>query len=1406
MNDSEHLNGRFALIDGVLYKSADRKTGGKNLVCIPLCMQEDVMYAIHDDIFGCHMGVVKTLDKLRERYYFPGMEPFVRSYIKSCRSCQFRKKERLRPYGLLRPIEVGNPFDMIGVDLWGPATMTKTKKRYIIVASDYLTRYVEIAALTSATSSQVAKFLVNNVFKNHGFVSKILTDRGTNFLSGLMEKLYDELSIEKVNTTHYHPQTDGLTEAFNKTMADMLSHYVSSDMRDWDVHLPLIQLAYNSSVSSATGFSPFFLVHGREPRLPLDVQLGHRSVRNDDDHVQSMLFNLSRARISAAEAIRRSQERSRKYYDQHRRPTDFQVGDLVLRYVPTHKQGTTNKLLHKFTGPHRISLDHGNNVYTLIPTVRPGPPVVVNAEHLKHFHDRCLYSFDDESADAAAGTQHNDRESTSPLPLADSPPATTSPSPPPVPPPSLASSHSADTSFFSVLDSMPDNAVVPVPASPSSSSIVSLSTQSSYLSSLSPPVRIGGDPKPPPVPVSPDPPVPAVKSVPSETSAADIPLPSSSSSSSALSAPLNQPPITPAVVSAEQAMAAVSAVAAPSAEPVPRRSTRMTSRPAKYTQALFFSLTVLCLASHSCASFSKVAPLVWRVTDRPVISGVTRVYTKVAYESPCVIFDQTSAATKLRFGVSQPNNYLLTELKEWCDKEFQETFLTPLLSFCPSTETADHNDQRVSREKRIVATAVLITTALISVVATIGVAAYASYSSTSHEIYSIEEQQNNLMKELEKNALFNDQVKEILTRLDRRDDLLKAALSNVTDKVYHLIAFHGPSITTVSKLGASLAIVKERFFSISQDWKRRILSPLFLDTLNVTLPCNDECPPRLMTPLSCVVDPLRKIIRLSFEQKTTKSKTQILRADPFRLIVNMSSESVCFGSYRGPHSVIYEERVDCVTPIRGDSDSNDNMILSPAVEYCSDGIPINESSHYWSKIECLPRDLVRDDDIIQIKSSDQYNYLYCQSLTITVFNRTFDCPNYVFSIPHFASFTIGKLTYKADNLKLSHSLRLAPVTSSRVNFHLLPTLPSFENDGVKQQISSLLPPQNASHIFAPLNHEAAPLAIVVFLLLPCFFFFGFKIYQVFSSATKNRKRHSYSPRSESRDSRRNAPNSAYANCPLSNPIEETSLSSGDQVSDSSREARASFRAANMRAQKMTAKQAALLCILSLCLTPEAQANSCPDVITLAFDSGLCAKVDAADVNTCNTIHSTVVHTPFTRICSSSLGSLIKRAKAKRDTSIDQTVYRITTRMEGLESITRILPFLEMQVAAIVTEWEHHRVHGSLFRLGNVNVSSDCSPQMYFPLSCRIDGKSNAISMTVMRDTSAQNLSHRLKSFFQQYNAIISLLSISMTTITLIVLFKRIKRRHTHSRLRAWNQSFDSDLPPPLRSMEKLTQV
>jgi hypothetical protein len=808
--------------------------------------------------------------------------------------------------------------------------------------------------------------------------------------------------------------------------------------------------------------------------------------------------------------------------------------------------------------------------------------------------------------------------------------------------------------------------------------------------------------------------------------------------------------------------------------PALRRSLRVTRKPAKYSQAIFSSLAFLSLLSFATASFTKVAPLVWRVTDRPVISGVTRVHTKIAYESPCYIFNASIPASRVRFGIgASGSNNLLDSLHAWCEAEFETSFIQPLESFCSSTDKEDHV---LSRIERAIAAAVLVTTAIISVITTIGITSYATSQSARNEIMSIEEQQDALMKEMEKNMVMNDKVKEILFKLDKRSDVLSHALNNATERIVALMNFHVPSVTTVSNIGSSLAVIKERFFSIGLDWKRGIMNPLFLKTMNVTLPCADECPERLMTPLSCRVDTLRKTIKLSFEQRTTKSKTKILKADPFRLITNTSDTHICFGSYGGPSAVIYDEKLDCVTPIRGDADSQDNMILSPAIEYCTEAVPINESMNYWSRTECIPRQMIRDDDIIQIKSSDQYNYIYCHTLKISVFNRTMDCPDYTFAIPYFASFTIGKLTYRADSLQLTHSLKVAPVTTSRVNFHLLPTLSfsSLHSDITKLQMGTTQ--ETHHHYFYPLNKAHSWLIIG-------FSVFGILSIMIYFRVTKRRVRSQSNPLSTFPSG------SETVRLTKGYQKEEIGIEDNDGtdtreviIESPRRQTRSSFRS----------KQTALLCALSLALLPESTA--CPDLVTLSIDMSLCTHMNNTDQNVCRYYQDQVIDVPLSSLCNESSSLFNGRLHHTRSPGTQELAIPALTHVEDMPTLMHLIPMIEMQIALITDKWEEHKLHHSLFRMAQISLHKDCTSENFIPLSCRYGEMTKELVITAIASTGVPGMSASLINFTSRYSIILPSLIITIIFIFIICNKKRRTKRRKHTRLPIYQS--DDDFPPP----------
>ena len=148
---------------------------------------------------------------------------------------------------------------------------TRQGNRYAAVFIDYLTKWPEVLATPDQTALTIAKLFVEEIVSCHGVSQQLLSDRGPSFLSKLFLGVCSLLGTKKVNTSAYHPQTDGLVERFNRTLIDMLAKRVGVQERD--EQLPYVLFAYRSTLQTSTRESPFRLLYGRDPQLPSEIML-----------------------------------------------------------------------------------------------------------------------------------------------------------------------------------------------------------------------------------------------------------------------------------------------------------------------------------------------------------------------------------------------------------------------------------------------------------------------------------------------------------------------------------------------------------------------------------------------------------------------------------------------------------------------------------------------------------------------------------------------------------------------------------------------------------------------------------------------------------------------------------------------------------------------------------------------------------------------------------------------------------------------------------------------------------------------------------------------------------------------------------------------------------------------------
>ena len=376
--------------DGILYKMHEDSITQVMVrqIIVPSGMRKDILHLLHDGPTNGHLGVAKTLAKLRSRYYWNNCREDVENLCRSCSLCASRNNPRRKNRAPLTKYTVGLPLERIGIDILGPLPKSCSGMRYILVVVDYFTKWAEAYPMKNQEAETVAEKLVDGFITRFGVPRQIHTDQGRQFESKLFQELCQVLEIDKTRTTGFHPQSDGLVERFNRTLENMLSKFVSESQRDWDAFVPLLTMAYRATPQSSTGVSPNMMMLGREVNLPLDImyeKLPDHIVDQEVEYITSLKERMEKAHDYARTQLGKNANRQKKYYDIKSSGKTFDTGDLVWLFCPRKKVGISPKLQRFWTGPYLIVEKVGDVLYRIQASKRSNSKVV-HFDRLKAYH------------------------------------------------------------------------------------------------------------------------------------------------------------------------------------------------------------------------------------------------------------------------------------------------------------------------------------------------------------------------------------------------------------------------------------------------------------------------------------------------------------------------------------------------------------------------------------------------------------------------------------------------------------------------------------------------------------------------------------------------------------------------------------------------------------------------------------------------------------------------------------------------------------------------------------------------------------------------------------------------------------------------------------------------------------
>ena len=334
-------------------------------IMVPPQLIDQIIQYFHEGPIAAHESAGKICARVSRQYWWPGMKRDIAIYIAACEICAKFRHPAKTPRAPLNPIRVGSPNELVAMDLMGgkeSLPTTSRQNKYVFVAIDAFTKYAIAVPLPDQTAQSVVRAFLSHWILVFGPPRRVHSDQGLCFESDLFQQLCNVWRIAKSRTTAYHPQGNGVCERVNQTIKNSLRRVqVPRHPDEWDLTLPSVLFAYNTSIHSATGFTPFFLVHGCEARLPSDLVVPVIDY-NSGSYAATIVHIISSACAVARETLRANQQREKDYYDSGAVSRLFQPGDIVRLRIKNLFAKPASKLASPWSGQYEVVEIRGVNV------------------------------------------------------------------------------------------------------------------------------------------------------------------------------------------------------------------------------------------------------------------------------------------------------------------------------------------------------------------------------------------------------------------------------------------------------------------------------------------------------------------------------------------------------------------------------------------------------------------------------------------------------------------------------------------------------------------------------------------------------------------------------------------------------------------------------------------------------------------------------------------------------------------------------------------------------------------------------------------------------------------------------------------------------------------------------------
>ena len=319
---------KLTMREGVLYRKVQEE--GENVrwqLVIPSSKRQQAMAGVHEEMYHPHLE--GALHQARLRFFWPFMARDLERKIKRCDRCVRRGATQEK--APMESITTSLPLELLSIDYL--TIDVKGQKQNILVILDHFTKFGMAVLTKDQKAKTVAHALWHNFFMIYGFPQRILSDQGRDFESSLLKEVCQIAGIKKCRTTPYHPAASPV-ERLNREIIHRLRSLEEEQKQDWRKRLPAVMHAYNCSIHSSTGYSPYYVFFGRHPRLPVDLAFGidldASKRKSPRQYVREMKSRLQEAYATAAQNMDRRALKNKTRYDTSAYAAELEVGDRVL--------------------------------------------------------------------------------------------------------------------------------------------------------------------------------------------------------------------------------------------------------------------------------------------------------------------------------------------------------------------------------------------------------------------------------------------------------------------------------------------------------------------------------------------------------------------------------------------------------------------------------------------------------------------------------------------------------------------------------------------------------------------------------------------------------------------------------------------------------------------------------------------------------------------------------------------------------------------------------------------------------------------------------------------------------------------------------------------------------------------